>query len=339
MPRAVPGRPEVEGEYRYSLSGMMTDWARRRRDVGQLSKGAIRAQRAQARAKQMRQNLLGPNLLNISMYNAAAQAAAAAQRAGLQPPPGGMVSMANHPGAAHHHHLQYAMAESYLPMGYDGDGRPISYEHPMYQQGMALGGVDESGEMYRLPPIDQHGLAGNGGVYDHPHGPHGGHAPHGWTDGQGVMVGEYWDENAVGGEGMMYDQSQMMGEGYYPPILPGDEYANHDYANNLPLESMAEYHLPPLLDHHQDPPGPSAQQGHSLDHLRFDDQSKDLPDPRMREWARDAQQTPSGHVIFNERLFDGALGSATLPALEGRRDEGLSGFDEAIAQANDIAQW
>lgn len=47
------------------------DDGRRRRDVGQLSKGAIRAQRAQQRAKQMRQNLLGSNLLSMSMYNAA----------------------------------------------------------------------------------------------------------------------------------------------------------------------------------------------------------------------------------------------------------------------------
>lgn len=57
----------------------------------------MRAQRAQARAKQMRQNLFGSNLLNMSMYNA--------QQAGRSN------VMPHHPGA------QYAMNESYIPMG------------------------------------------------------------------------------------------------------------------------------------------------------------------------------------------------------------------------------
>jgi len=61
--------------------------------------------------------------------------------------------------------------------------------------------------------------------------------------------------------------------------------------------------------------------------------------PELAEWERDGQQTPSGHVLFNERLFDGALGSASLPTILGDRDDGLAGFDEAMAQASEIPQW
>ena len=52
-------------------------------------------------------------------------------------------------------------------------------------------------------------------------------------------------------------------------------------------------------------------------------------------------EAPSGHVVFNERLFDGVLGSAALPGGGGRRehDEGLGAFDEAVAQANDSPGW
>ena len=45
-----------------------------------MSKGAIKDQKAQARQKQMRANLLGHNLLTVSMYNAAQQQAEAQQR-------------------------------------------------------------------------------------------------------------------------------------------------------------------------------------------------------------------------------------------------------------------
>jgi hypothetical protein len=37
--------------------------------------------------------------------------------------------------------------------------------------------------------------------------------------------------------------------------------------------------------------------------------------------------------MFNERLFDGALGTAGLG------DEGLGAFDEAVQQTNDMPSW
>lgn len=66
------------------------------------------------------------------------------------------------------------------------------------------------------------------------------------------------------------------------------------------------------------------------------------PRKSLGDWAKDISaltsqaQTPSGHVVFNERLFDGALGSAGLDGVGGTEmDEGLGAFDEAVAQAND----
>ncbi len=254
---------------------------RRRREVGQLSKGAIRAQRAQARAKQLRQNLLGSNLLSMSMYNAQAQN----QRASIMP---------HHPGA------QYAMAESYLPMGYDLDGRPNMQSAYPVQEGMYApgpGGMVE-GEMYRLPPID-HGMMQLG--YDGMD----------WDP----ETGEYYPE----GPSHPYETHPQ--EEYYP-----QGGAGYNFTDPAP---GSEYRLPPLEA--------SRETGHTVemgDNTRLEDEGVD---PRMRDWAKDGLQTPSGHVQFNARLFDGALGSAGLQ--HESRDAGLSGFDEAITQANEVQPW
>ncbi|ORX41040.1 hypothetical protein BD324DRAFT_612990 [Kockovaella imperatae] len=273
---------------------------RRRKDAGQLSKGAIRAQRAQARAKAMRQNLLGSNILSMSMYNAAAQAN----------------GRMNHPGAQHH--LQYAMAEQYLPIGYD--------MQPIYDQSIYPAQMD-AGEMYRLPPIDNVGAIYEGN----------------WTQGT-----DYWNAETMGHlqeypvpHPGLPGQQPIANTDYYapPPLQPG---SHHEYAlqpgqhppqgepGPLPRDLShglpAEYQLPPL----------DRQAHHGQ--IEFE-KHRDVMFP---DWARDGQQTPSGHVVFNERLFDGALGSATLPAIgvdTGPRDEGLAGFDEAIAQANDVSHW
>ncbi|WVF68219.1 hypothetical protein IAT40_002984 [Kwoniella sp. CBS 6097] len=65
------------------------------------------------------------------------------------------------------------------------------------------------------------------------------------------------------------------------------------------------------------------------------------------------QQTPSGHVLFNERLFDGALGTAGLHDQDKERGEGVNGsreqgekeaneealgmFDQAMEQAGQVS--
>ena len=248
----------------------------------------------------MRQNLLGSNILSMSMYNAAAQAN----------------SRMNHPGAQHH--LQYAMAESYLPMGYDMQS--------IYDQGAYPAPMD-TGDIYHLPPIDNVGA-----VYDG-----------NWTQGA-----DYWNPDAVQGAeypvphpNLQPPQPIASSDYYAPPPLHG---VPHDYGmppvapvQPLPQEAAApppkdvsqglasEYQIPPV--------DPQAPHHHAEPEKRRD--------PALHEWAREGQQTPSGHVIFNERLFDGALGSATLPALgdSGPRDEGLAGFDEAITQAIEMSHW
>ncbi|RXK41694.1 hypothetical protein M231_00929 [Tremella mesenterica] len=278
---------------------------RRRRDVGQLSKGALRAQRAQNRAKLQRQNLLGSNLLSVSMYNAQHQQAQ--QRLG-------------HPGAQHH--MQYAMAEQYLPVGYDMEGRPVMATAPgapaaygdMYDMAMGEG-------MYRLPPIQGEMMYGQGWE--------GNPYPGGYDAAPGM---EY--PAPVGMEGADYYQ-QGLGEGYSGDMAMG--VSNPAGMPGVSAPTEMEYRLPPMVDqadgnvqsHSQVPPPPGERQA----------------DDRIRDWANDlhlpAQQEPSGHVMFNERLFDGALGSATLPHMSERResDEGLAAFDEAVAQANEVPSW
>ena len=238
----------------------------------------------------MRQNLLGTNLLNMSLYNAAAQRG----------------QIPNHPGAQHH--LQYAMAEGYLPVSYDIERQNVPYDHT----GMYGVPLMNSNDMYRLPPIDNMGLD-----YD--------------STGQWAHQdsNDFWQipDHSRQSYGL-HDPSAMQGDpsaypplGYDPTVSVGNE----------------PYHLPPLID----PYGP--QDDHSLPPTMapFGNLDNGLePDPRMHEWARDGQQTPSGHVTFNERLFDGALGSAGLPPLgDVAGDADLAGFDEAIAQANELSQW
>ena len=225
----------------------------------------------------MRQSLLGSNLLNMSIYNAQASHA----RTSVVP---------HHPGA------QYAMAESYIPVGYELDGRPIMPPGYPMQDGMYPGPTGAEGEMYRLPPIE-HGILDMG------------YGEMGW---QGEGVDYYGVEH-----GQEYEPHPSDGEYYHAHAQGPSGYAYND----APPEN--EYRLPPLLE--------GAREGGQE---RLEEEGLD---PRMREWARDGQQTPSGHVLFNERLFDGALGSAGLQ-LE-RRDDGLVGFDEAIAQANEVPQW
>lgn len=279
--------------------------------MGQLSKGALRAQRAQARAQQMRQTLSGSNLLNISMYNAAIQQQ---QHRGAVP---------NHPGAQHH--FQYAMGESYLPLGYDREGKPIPYGSPAAYPGHppAPPHPHEPGmnatDMYRLPPIDNMGLG-----YD-PTAP--------WQQGDPA---EYWATvPGPPGAGYNHNVDETPGgpppERYYAPTPLG-----YEMAPDPTSMSSGSYQLAPLLDPlaaHPPPPPP-------LPHMHG---AKEKGDPRLHEWAKDGQQTPSGHVTFNERLFDGAVGIPGLAPLEGgeaaARDDGLAGFDEAMAQVSESGHW
>lgn len=254
----------------------------------------------------MRQNLLGSNLLNMSLYNAANQN-----------------RMLTHPGAQHY--SQYAMQDQYMApvQGHDIDGNPLSYSDG---QAMYPGGGLDAGAMYRLPSIDGSGL-----VYgDHPHVAHSNAAHQGWGD-----------PNALGMAGEFGANDYWCGAGpsdyHYPhehADLNQDYYAGTGAAGEYNQMHPSQYQLAPMVD-------PSARMSHDAQPLDVaEGQQNRQPDPRLNDWARDGQQTPSGHVMFNERLFDGALGSASIPSLLGDgRDDGLAGFNEAMAQASEIPQW
>jgi hypothetical protein len=255
----------------------------------------------------MRQNLLGSSLLNMSMYNAHAQQ----QRSGQH--------QSHLHGHGHSHPgMQYAMAESYVPIGYDLNGRPVMDGGYPAQAGYAQEMYGD--DMYRLPPIM--GYEGQ---------------PMGW---EGDAGAEYYQTRVAG-----------MAEDYLH--AEGADMAGFAMEGGVgELDLGLDYHLPSLLDPEQldvglavggagaGPSGPRpadiiAGQYARDGALPDDDKGED---PRMRNWVPEAQQTPSGHVIFNERLFDGALGSAGLGIGEGH-DEGLGAFDEAVQQAHDMTAW
>lgn len=130
--------------------------------------------------------------------------------------------------------------------------------------------------------------------------------------------------------------------GQHAPHGQHGQYHQHDqhdqaaYGSHPHPHAHPHPHDPRSHEPHQQPQQPQQQeQAHGEGSV----------DTRMHEWGGEGQQTPSGHVMFNERLFDGALGSAGLPTslLDGGRDDGLdhglAGFEEAMAQAADLGQW
>jgi len=293
----------------------------------------------------MRQNLLGSNLLNMSLYNAAQQGR----------------SVPSHPGAQHH--LQYTMKDQYMPppMGYELDphaphgmhgahSMPYSEHQPsMYS---APGLEMDANDMYRLPPIDGMDVG-----YDQS-----------WTGGPaaGAAAGgsgevDYWTGAGPGADTLPYNggaaheySAGALGyqESYYPPMQ-----GMGDYDPNASM--IHQYQLPPLIDPTgtvtaaagaaaAGASGAGASGGQGVQQTppqAMPPQQAQAPrvdesiDAAMHEWSAEGQQTPSGHVMFNERLFDGALGSSGLPSFMDGRDDGLAGFEEALAQAGEIAQW
>ncbi|WWC72576.1 uncharacterized protein I206_106538 [Kwoniella pini CBS 10737] len=351
--------------------------SRRRRDVGQLSKGAMRAQKAQARAKQMRQNLLGTNLLNMSLYNAATNRLATSshhshhQNAQAQIQQGYLPNgYSSHPGVAAHYSMYPTEGYISSTIGYDPDGRPVQMVQPgpadmaggyhteMYPQ--ARGGLIPEGlpgqehEMYRLPPIE--GMM----PMDIPQG-----GPYEWQA-QAQQGGEYWDQpgpiNGIPPEmGYGHPHASTNPEDYYD----SSSYDIHPGRSTVPLpgsssagegiETMnAEYTLPPLMDltRKEDPlmsdrgPGDLIASHYAKDHSISTSGSEGTDGKNIeKEASKEGQQTPSNHVLFNERLFDGALGTAGLGASSSSEmdnhgeGEDLGMFDQAMEQAGGIGNW
>ncbi|OXG40906.1 specific transcriptional repressor [Cryptococcus neoformans Bt15] len=297
---------------------------RRRRETGQLSKGAIRAQRAQARAKQMRQNLLGSNLLSMSLYNAAnarlASSAAATTAAendyryhSSNDAMGATIGQGHtHPG------MQYAL-DSYIQLGYGLDNRPLQvagYAGEMYGAPVPLASTStvsgHESDIYRLPPIN--GMIGVGNGYEW-------HAP---------SIG-YWDQTNI-------DPEAAQPQGGYP--IEGEYCTTHyDLEGRVPAQT--EYRFSSLMETSREDYGslPEGGPGNIIAgaYVTHEEQeNKELPS--MRQRAGEGRQTPSGHVIFNERLFDGALGSAGLPD-KAEGPDALAMFDQAMEQAGKAAPW
>jgi hypothetical protein len=288
--------------------------SRRRREDGELSKGALRAQRAQNRAKAMRQNLLGSSLLGGMMYQQSYQHGGypTDHRVPVQ-------AMPQHPGAQYHvahHPSEYAM-----PVGYDVDGRPVmrSYHSGGYDTG---GGYDAQPQpsqsheamhphegMYRLPPIQD---AVGGGMWE----------SHDMAQYPPPRM-EHWPEDPYGQHAHAQPQWTPEEEG-------GQQAGYFEGAEHYP-DYEQQYRFPPMLEGSNTMP-PSAIP------------SVDMPlqDASTEAWKEagpsHAPEAPSGHVFFNERLFDGALGSAPM-AGRSHEDEGLGAFHEAVAQANETPEW
>ncbi|KAK8850518.1 hypothetical protein IAR55_004436 [Kwoniella newhampshirensis] len=179
--------------------------------------------------------------------------------------------------------------------------------------------------------------------------------PYGFDNGVGGGVHDVGTEGDMGmgmgmGMGMEMEMGMGMGMEYrLPPLLETSRDADGMGSNSesdlrRPGDLIANEYTREISnnDGNQD-------QGVSMGSGEGED------DARLREWLKDGQQTPSGHVHFNERLFDGALGSADLglglglgmgmgagTGAQERREEGddaLGMFGEAMEQAGGIGEW
>lgn len=261
----------------------------------------------------MRQNLLGSSLLGGMLYNQGHQQQGPPHPAARPAGPG----MAQHPGAQYHlaqHPGEYAM-----PVGYDVDGRPIlrSYASGGYETALHPHLQHPSADMYRLPPIQD--AVGGPNMWDshdiNQYPPSRmdhwlGHEQDQLAHGAAAHPSDHTPEEQLHPHGSYFEGAHQ----YYP--------AYDD-----------EYRFPPLIDGSTAPR--SAVPAHDMSGL-YDSQTAGAAAAAAA--AVTMPDAPSGHVIFNERLFDGALGSAPLA---GRRDldEGLGAFDEAVAQANESPAW
>lgn len=272
----------------------------------------------------MRQNLLGSNLLNISLYNAAnarlasSTTATAATENDYRYHPG-FDSMGTAVGHGRTHPgMQYAMGSN-IQLGYGLDGRPVKvggYSGEMYGTTALLAGPssasDYESDMYQFPPMN--GMMDVGNRYEW-------HAP----------SMQYWDQVNMGPE-------EVQPQGGYP--VEGEYYATHyDLEGGVP-EQM-EYRFSSLMETSGEGNGslPKRAPGDIIAgaYVAYKEQEDRNPSS-IRHWAGEGQQTPSGHVMFNEKLFDGVMGSAGLfDKAEG--PDVLAIFDGAMEHAGEIASW
>ena len=258
----------------------------------------------------MRQNLLGSSLLGGMMYQQSYQHSGhhMDHRMPVQ-------NMPQHPGAQYHvahHPSEYAM-----PVGYDVDGRPVmrsyhggGYEAPLqHPQSLAHDGMHASEGMYRLPPIQD---AVDPGMWD----------SHDMAQYPPPRM-DHWPEDPYG---------QHAQQAQWTPEDEGAHQAGYFEGGDQYPDYERQYRFPSMLEGSSAPMPPSALPPVTMP---FDDGAADVWKEAGPSLAPDA---PSGHVFFNERLFDGALGSAPM-AGRSHDDEGLGAFHEAVAQVNETPDW
>lgn len=112
--------------------------------------------------------------------------------------------------------------------------------------------------------------------------------------------------------------------GYSHPPGPGAQGPGYGLQGSY--DTQDSYRFPPLQSPSL-PMGlpatgvPTSEQGGSL-------QARVEDEPAGQDWDMPSQttQVPSGHVLFNDGLFDGELG----------KDDGITDFDEAMQQASEM---
>jgi hypothetical protein len=251
----------------------------------------------------MRQNLLGHNLLNMSLYNAAQQRQQQQQRASEMSAQQ-QQAQAGYYGHAHTHPVygvdnmpsHYPHQTEYELDPYAHPGYPGHPGHPGHAGygGPAFGYGPEYAEDMYLPPIGYDEPA-----YEVRMDPY-------YGQGHPHPYGHYGPDHPM-------DRGYPVEEAYLPG--PGGDGGEYDMQES--------YRLPPLL--HQASSIPTSAVPGGL-HARVEDEDERGEDPRVRDWRMAEQTTPSGHVAFDERLFDGALS----------KEDGLGDFDDAMRQANEM---
>jgi hypothetical protein len=248
----------------------------------------------------MRQNLLGSSLLGGMMYHQQGY-----QQGGHPLDPRlAHHGMPQHPGAQYH--VAHHPAEYNMPVGYDIDGRPVlrSYHSSGYEHPHPHAHPHPNEQMYRLPPIHDAVAAGMWDSHEQYPPPRMDNWP---EDQYGHPQNQYTPEDEAAQQAGYFEGAE-----YFP-----------DYEQ--------QYRFPPMLEGSTVPMPQSAA---SVDMIPNEGSSGSWHDGGVGA----APEAPSGHVFFNERLFDGALGTAPL---HGRRDEdeGLGAFNEAVVQANELPSW
>jgi hypothetical protein len=278
--RAVPEvLPVGGGEFeiqRMCVAGTGTDGPRRQ-DAGQLSKGALRAQKAQNRARALRQSAYDAEMINLQM----------------NPGYGGIGPNGLPYAPEDAYHLDYrGMPQRrgfHGEYGFD-DGQAYTDSGALYPPVQpANGGLDG------YTQLQGHSWSGQQPYYDN-----------GFTDPTAAYQAQitdpaYFTQSNHYPPGAQYDAQPLA------PTYPTEEYGSmppthHDPSQNATHDAFGVAPRPSDIV--------AEQYARGID-LHLADENDQGEDPRMR-WSREQLPTPSNHVTFQDDLFAGDGGSLGL---------------------------